>query len=150
MIRKAVITDIKEIQSAITPYAERGAMLPRSLYDLYDNLRDFFIYEEDGKIRGVCALHISWEDLAEIRSLAVDAASYGEGIGGRLIDACIREARDLKVKRVFALTYIPSYFERFGFQQIDKTTLPHKIWHDCLYCVKFPNCDEQAVIIEID
>jgi len=149
MIRKAVATDVIEIQSLINPYAEKGEMLPRALHDLYDNLRDFFVYEENAKIKGVCALHISWEDLAEIRSLVVTTADCGQGIGGQLIRECLRDARTLKINRVFALTYIPTYFERSGFRQIDKATLPHKIWHDCLYCVKFPNCDEQAVIIEL-
>jgi amino-acid N-acetyltransferase len=149
MIRKALITDVPSIQGLITPYAEKGEMLPRSLNDLYDNLRDFFVFEEGDAIVGVCALHISWEDLAEIRSLVVQAENTGRRIGGRLIAACLDEARELKVKRVFALTYIPEYFERHCFRQIDKATLPHKIWHDCLNCVKFPNCDEQAVIVEI-
>ncbi len=150
MIRKAFITDVTEIQSLVNYYADKGEMLPRALHDLYDNLRDFFVYEENGKINGVCALHITWEDLAEIRSLAVEEKSMGRGIGKRLIEACLQEARDLKIGRVFALTYIPIYFERHGFRQIDKATLPHKIWSDCLNCVKFPNCDEQAVVIEID
>jgi len=149
MIRKATITEVADIQALVNLYAERGDMLPRALHDLYDNLRDFFVYEEGGKIVGVCALHITWENLAEIRSLAVAEAHTGRGIGGRLIEACLDEARALKIGRVFALTYIPEYFERQGFRQIDKATLPHKIWHDCLNCVKFPNCDEQAVIREI-
>jgi len=152
MIRKAYITDVPAIQGVIAPYAEKGEMLPRlprSLHDIYDNLRDFFIHEEEGTVTAVCALHITWEDLAEIRSLAVNANATGRGIGGKLIRACLDEARNLKVRRVFALTYIPTYFERHGFRQIDKGTLPHKIWHDCLNCVKFPNCDEQAVVIEI-
>lgn len=149
MIRKAVISDVAEIQSLVNLYAGRGEMLPRALHDLYDNLRDFFVFEQEGTIKGVCALHITWEDLAEIRSLAVEEKSTGQGIGTHLIEACLREAHDLKIGRVFALTYIPTYFERYGFSQIDKATLPHKIWSDCLNCVKFPNCDEQAVIIEI-
>jgi len=149
MIRKAVVTDVTKIQSLINPYAEKGEMLPRALHDLYDNLRDFFVYKENAKINGVCALHITWENLAEIRSLAVETVFFSRGIGGQLIEACLREARELKVKQVFALTYIPQYFERFNFHQIDKATLPHKIWHDCLNCVKFPDCDEQAVILEL-
>ncbi len=149
MIRKAFVTDVPALQALIAPYAEKGEMLPRSLHDIYDNLRDFFVFEEAGKIAGVCALHVTWENLAEIRSLAVRAAKTGHGIGGRLIAACLDEARALKVRQIFALTYIPEYFERQGFRRIDKATLPHKIWHDCLNCVKFPNCDEQAVIIEI-
>jgi amino-acid N-acetyltransferase len=149
MIRKAFITDVTAIQAVIAPYAEKGEMLPRSLSDLYDNIRDFFIYERDGKIAGVCALHISWENLAEIRSLVVKASSLGLGAGTRLVEACLKEALDLKVKQVFALTYIPLYFERLGFRQTDKATLPQKIWRDCLNCVKFPNCGEQAVIIDL-
>jgi amino-acid N-acetyltransferase len=149
MIRKAVVTDVVEIQSLINPYAEKGVVLPRARHDLYDNLRDFFVYEENAKIKGVCALHISWEDLAEIRSLVVAADNSGKGIGEQLVLECLNDAKTLKINRVFALTYIPAYFERSGFRQIDKATLPHKIWHDCLYCVKFPNCDEQAVIIEL-
>jgi len=149
MIRKAVATDVVEIQSLINPYAEKGVVLPRALHDLYDNLRDFFVYEENTKIKGVCALHISWEDLAEVRSLVVAADNSGKGIGEQLVLECLKDAKTLKINRVFALTYIPTYFERSGFRQIDKATLPHKIWHDCLHCVKFPNCDEQAVIIEL-
>ena len=149
MIRKAFITDVPAIQAVIAPYAEKGEMLPRSLHDIYDNLRDFFVFEEDGTLKGVCALHITWENLAEIRSLAVEKASTGKGVGKRLVEACLEEARDLKIGRVFALTYIPTYFERHGFRQIDKATLPHKIWSDCLNCVKFPNCDEQAVVIDL-
>lgn len=150
MIRKAKIADAKEIQRLINYFAKEGTLLPRSLSEIYDNLRDFFIYEgEDHHIGGVCALHICWEDLAEIRSLAVAQGERERGIGRKLVKACLEEARQLGVSQVFLLTYIPPYFERAGFRLVDKSTLPHKIWSDCVRCVKFPNCDETAMMRDL-
>lgn len=150
MIRKAKIADAKEIQRLINHFAKEGTLLPRSLSEIYDNLRDFFIYEgEDHHIGGVCALHICWEDLAEIRSLAVAEGERERGIGRKLVKACLEEARQLGVSQVFLLTYIPPYFERAGFRLVDKSTLPHKIWSDCVKCVKFPNCDETAMMRDL-
>ena len=110
---------------------------------------DLYVYEDKGKIKGVCALHIMWDDLAEIRSLAVSKDLQGKGIGKRLLTTCIKEAKGLGIKRVFALTYQPEFFRKIGFKEIDKSKLPQKIWGDCLRCPKFPECDEDAVIIEI-
>jgi len=150
LIRKAKISDAEEVQRLINHFAKEGKLLPRSLSEIYDNLRDFYIFEgEDHHIGGVCALHICWEDLAEIRSLAVAEEARERGIGGKLVKACLEEARQLGVSRVFLLTYIPPYFERAGFQVVDKSTLPHKIWADCIRCVKFPNCDEIAMILNL-
>ncbi|RMG56963.1 MAG: N-acetyltransferase, partial [Deltaproteobacteria bacterium] len=116
---------------------------------IYENIRDFFVCEdEDGGVVGVAALHVMWEDLAEIRSLAVKEGSEGGGIGRMLMDACLSEARSLGIKRVFALTYRSGFFEKFGFREVEKSTLPQKIWTDCLKCSKFPDCDETAVILE--
>jgi amino-acid N-acetyltransferase len=150
MIRKAKLDDIKEIQRLIKLYAPRGGILPRSLSELYDHLRDFFVFIRDRKVIGVCALHICWEDLAEIRSLAVQEEDQNKGIGAMLVKACLKESKLLGVKKVFALTYEPDFFERLGFKKVDKTVLPHKIWTDCLKCVKFPDCDEIAVLKEWD
>jgi amino-acid N-acetyltransferase len=147
MIRKATIADVKQIQKLINEFAKREEMLPRALNDLYEALRDFVVSDEGGEIRGVCALHILWEDLAEIRSLAVVRRHQGKGVGKALIAHCLQEARDLGITRVFALTYQTAFFERFGFKKIDKSKLPQKIWGDCLRCPKFPECDEQAVIL---
>jgi amino-acid N-acetyltransferase len=126
-------------------------MLSRSLSELYDNLRDYYIYQEEGQgqILGTCAMHICWEDLAEIRSLVVREEYNRRGIGTKLIEACLSEAISLGLYRIFALTYKPDFFRKFGFKVVDKSTLPHKIWADCIKCVKFPECDEMAVLLEV-
>ncbi len=149
MIRKARISDVRPIQALINAYAETGQMLPRTLNDLYENLRDFFVMEEDGALTGACALHISWDGLAEVRSLAVRQDRTGKGVGTALVRNCLAEARTLEAERVFVLTYQSPFFRKLGFSDIDKKELPHKIWTDCLNCVKFPNCDESALIINI-
>jgi len=149
MIRKAKLKDVKEIQRLIKVYAPRGAILPRSLSELYDHLRDFFVSIRDRKVVGICALHICWDDLAEIRSLAVEEEDQNKGMGAKLVKACLKESKLLGVKRVFALTYQPEFFETLGFKKVDKAGLPHKIWTDCLKCVKFPDCDEIAVVKEL-
>jgi amino-acid N-acetyltransferase len=150
MIRKARIDDVKEIQQLIKLYSARGNILPRSLSDLYDHLRDIFVFVRNQKVIGVCALHICWDDLAEIRSLVVREEARNKGIGLKLVKACLEESKVLGVKRIFALTYEPEFFGRLGFEKVDKAVLPHKIWTDCLKCVKFPDCDEEAMVKEID
>ena len=149
MIRKAKLDEIKEIQQLIRLYSPRGGILPRSLSELYDHLRDFFVFIRNRRVIGICALHICWEDLAEIRSLAVEEKIRRRGIGEKLVKACLEESRRLGVQRVFALTYQSDFFERLGFKKVDKAVLPHKIWTDCLKCVKFPDCDEVAVVKEL-
>ena len=149
MIRKAKLSDVKEIQRLVKVNSGRGEMLPRSLSELFDHLRDFFIFVRNHKIVGICALHICWDDLAEIRSLAVIEEMRKKGIGAQLVKACLEESKSLGVKRVFALTYQLTFFEKLGFKKVDKTVLPHKIWTDCLNCVKFPDCDEIAVVKEL-
>lgn len=149
MIRKANITDVKKIQKLVTFYAKQNKMLPRSLNELYENIRDFFVYAEGRKIYGACALHIDWEDLAEIKSLAVAKAKGGHGIGVKLLKECLKEAKALKIKKVFALTYIPEFFKKFGFKVVDRGKLPHKIWSECIKCVYFPGCKEIALMKEI-
>jgi amino-acid N-acetyltransferase len=145
-IRKAVIPDSKKIQRLVNDFARKEEMLPRALNEIYESLRDFVVYEDMGDIVGVCALRILWEDLAEIRSLAVLKESQRSGIGRLLVRRCLKEAKDLGIKRVFALTYQPEFFKKNGFIDIDKAKLPQKIWGDCLKCHKFPECDEHAVI----
>ena len=152
-IRKAVISDVKGIHRLLNHYAEQKLLLPRSLSELYDHLRNYFVLadgtRETERIAGVCGLGICWEDLAEIKSLAVDEGVCGKGYGTKLVKACLREARVLGIKRVFALTYAPGFFLHMGFQEVDKSVLPHKIWGDCLKCPKFPQCDETALMIEL-
>ena len=146
MIRRATIKDVKTIQNALEYYAKEGLLLPRSLSDLYDNLRDFIVYQKKGEIFGVSALHVCWEDLGEIRSLAVLPPHTKQGIGRQLVNDCENDAAELGLKKVFTLTYQESFFAGLGYQTIDKKQLPHKVWGDCLKCVKFPDCDEIAMI----
>jgi amino-acid N-acetyltransferase len=150
-IRKAKISDVRQIQKLIELSAKKGEMLSRSLSELYDNLRDYYVYQEKGQeqILGTCAMHICWEDLAEIRSLVVREEYTRRGIGTKLIEACLSEAITLGLYRIFALTYKPDFFQKFGFKVVDKSALPHKIWADCIKCVKFPECDEVAVFLEV-
>jgi amino-acid N-acetyltransferase len=149
MIRKARISDVKEIQKLLTSFASRGEMLSRSLSELYEALRDFYVYEEGGELLGTSALHIVWEDLAEVRSVAVAESAGRRGIGSQVVGACIAEARELGLKRLFCLTYKPDFFAKFGFKVADKSELPHKVWGDCIKCVKFPDCDEIAMVLDL-
>ncbi|ABQ25903.1 N-acetyltransferase [Geotalea uraniireducens] len=150
MLRKAQISDVKDIQKLLTFFASRGDMLSRSLSELYEAIRDFYIVEEEGRLVGTAALHIVWEDLAEVRSVAVAEDAGKKGIGTQVVQACIDEAKELGLKRVFCLTYKPNFFARFGFRIVDKSELPHKVWGDCMKCVKFPDCDEIAMILDLD
>jgi amino-acid N-acetyltransferase len=149
MIRKANIADVKAIQSLVNQFADSGQMLPRSLNELYEHLRDFHVFEEKGSLIGVCALHVSWDGIAEIRSLAVRRDRMKQGIGADLVKHCLAEAAQLQIERVFVLTYQDGFFRKLGFIDVDKKELPHKIWTDCLNCIKFPDCDESALIIMI-
>ena len=148
-IRKAKISDLKQVHKLINEYAKKEEMIPRSLSELYENMRDFFVCEYNANICGVCALHIMWEDLAEIRSLAVGSEYQKVGIGKNLVRQCLKEAKLLGLQKIFALTYHPEFFKKLGFVDIDKSSLPQKIWGDCLRCPRFPGCDEYAVIIGI-
>jgi len=150
-IRKAVIGDMKAVHKILNHYADQGFLLPRSLSELYDHLRDYFILDDEIRhgVHGVCGLGICWDDLAEIKGLAVVEETRGRGLGARLVEACLEEARVLGLKKVFALTYIPQFFGKLWFEEVEKSSLPHKIWTDCLKCPKFPDCDETAMMIEL-
>ena len=149
MVRRAKTTDVPVIQRLVNFYAQKGDLLPRTLQELYERVRDFCVFEQEGQIAGVCSLFIYWADLAEIRSLAVEPEFEGKGIGRAVTEACIAEARDVLIKRVFALTYKTAFFERLGFRVVNKIELPEKIWKDCLKCSKFYHCDEVAVLLEL-
>ncbi len=148
MLRKARVGDVKTIHRLINLSSGKGEMLPRSLMDIYGNLRDFFVYidEEENRIIGVCAMSIIWENLAEIRSLFVEESRRKEGIGRRLVEACISEAITLDLFRIFTLTYQVDFFSRMGFKVVDRATLSEKVWSDCFRCPKYPEyCDESAM-----
>ncbi len=121
-------------------------MLPRALSDIYEHLRDFFVVRQGDSVVACAALHIYWSDLAEIRAVTVTEESQNQGIGARLVEVCLDEAKELGITTIFCLTYKPAFFEKLGFQQVDKMELPHKVWAECYRCPKFPNCDEVALI----
>ena len=146
MIRKATVEDVKKIQKLINYHAKHDKILPRSLNELYESIRNFFVYTEGKNIYGCCALNVDWEDLAEIKSLAVASSKSRKGIGAKLLRVALKEAGELRVKKVFALTYIPEFFEKFGFKVIDRKELPHKIWSECIKCVYFTDCNEIAMV----
>jgi amino-acid N-acetyltransferase len=153
MLRKANIQDIPAIHKLLQIYGQKGELLPRPLSQLYDHLRDFTVFvdpDDAHRLAGCCALQFCWEDLAEIRSLAVHPDYVGRGIGRRLVDSVIAEAQTFKIKKVFTLTYRPEFFRRFGFNRIDRAELPFKIWADCIICVKFPDCDETAMMMSVE
>jgi amino-acid N-acetyltransferase len=152
MLRKARVSDVKSIHRMINVAAGKGEMLSRSLMDIYGSLRDFYVYydEEQELVAGVCAMNIIWENLAEIRSLCVEEDYRGRGIGRNLVEACISEAITLGLFRVFTLTYKKDLFAKLGFHEVDRATLPEKIWSDCFRCSKYPDyCDETAMIMEL-
>lgn len=148
-LRKARTADALAMQRLINGFADKGAMLHRSLSEIYENIRDFFVVEEGGKVVGCAALHVSWKDLAELKSLAVAEEAQGRGYGRMLIAACVREAEEIGLSRVFALTYVPGLFVKMAFQEVDKAMLPRKVWTECIYCPKFPDCGEIAVLIAL-
>ena len=147
--RKARISDVEAIHSLITFYADQDLMLARSRVSLYENIREFTVAEAQERIVAVGSLHIIWEDLAEVRALAVAPDFAGQGVGRGLVNTFLAEARELGLPRVFALTYQQGFFEKCGFGVIAKEQLPHKVWKECINCPKFPNREEIAVVINL-
>ncbi|MTI81739.1 MAG: N-acetyltransferase [Firmicutes bacterium] len=146
--RKAKISDVEDIHQLVTNYASKNLMLARSRSSLYEGIREFIVAEYNGKIIGSGSLHIIWEDIAEIRALAVHPDHIQKGIGQKMVNLFLEEARQLEIKRVFALTYQSGFFERCGFHFIAKEDLPQKVWKECVNCPLFPNCEENALILE--
>lgn len=148
-VEKARIGDGPQIHKLANYFAEKGVMLPRALSEIYENIRDFFVVRDGDKVIGCASLHIYWSDLAEVRGVAVSEDCQGQGIGARLIEACLREAKELGIQQVFCLTYKAAFFEKLGFRQVDKLELPRKIWSECYRCPRFPNCDEVALTCNV-
>jgi len=145
-VRSAKISDVKAINTLVNSYAERDRMLFRSFADIYENLQTFIVAELDNNIVGCCALEVVWADLAEIKSLAIEEAYKGKGIGKKLVAAAVEQAAKLGVPKVFALTLEPVFFEKSGFAIVEKEALPMKVWSDCARCPKQQCCDEIAII----
>lgn len=148
-LRKARATDGPAICELVNYYARKDIMLARTPFSIYENIRDFFVAVEDGKVVGCSALHLTWHDMAEIRSLAVDESLAGRGIGRTLVEANLSEARDHNLREVYTFTYARDFFAKLGFHEVTHDTLPRKVWVDCVNCIKFNCCDEIAMIIEL-
>jgi len=149
IVEKARISDVSQIHKLVNSHASNGEMLPRALSELYESIRDFFVVRQDGQVIACASLHIFWDDLGEIRAAAVASDMQARGIGAMLIKACIGEAKELGLDRIFCLTYKPGFFEKCGFRLVDKSELPQKVWGECLRCPKFPDCDELALICDL-
>jgi amino-acid N-acetyltransferase len=150
MIRKAKIHEVSEIWRLLHEFATQD-VLPRTMADLYSQVREYFVYRKDqGPIIGIAALHIFWEDLGEIRSVAVLPNFQRMGIGSDLVKKCIAEADFIGLKKVFALTTRPDFFKRLGFRIVPNDDLPKIIWSECKDCVKFPDkCDEIPMLLDL-
>ena len=148
-VQRAAVGDARAIHELVNGFARRGEMLPRTMAEIYEGLRDFSVVRDGGDVVACGALHVMWDDLAEIRSLAVREDRQSQGLGAQLIGEHLREARALGLRTVFALTYRPGFFERLGFRQADVMTLPRKVWNECYRCPKFPTCNEIAVVIDL-
>ena len=149
-IEKARIQDVPQMHRLINYFADKGEMLARSLSEIYENIRDYYVVRQGERVIACAALHVSWSDLAEIRSVAVADDSQQQGIGDKLVQACLKEASELGIPTVFCFTYQPAFFKRHRFVDIDKMELPRKVWTDCLRCPKFPDCDEVALICHLE
>ena len=149
-VEKAKIQDVPQIHRLINYFADRGEMLPRSLSEIYENIRDYFVIRQGEQVIACAALHVCWSDLAEIKSVAVAEDSQKQGIGAHLIETCLEEAKELGIATVFCLTYQPGFFEKFGLSQVDKMELPRKVWTECYRCPKFPDCDEVALVRNLE
>jgi len=150
MIRKAQIQEVPEIWRMLHDFADQD-VLPRSMGDLYTQVREYFVYRHNqGPVIGVAALHIFWEDVAEIRSVAVLKEFQRTGIGTQLVKKCVAEAAAIGLQRVFALTTRPEFFERLGFQKVDNNDLPNHIWSECINCLKYPDkCNEIPMLLDL-
>ena len=148
-IRKALTKDAVRIHRLVNDFAKQEVMLPRTLLSVYENIRDFHVAVEDGRVLGCSALHFTWGDMAEVRSLAVDPEAGGKGIGRALVEANIAEARTHGLVQVYAFTYVTGFFEKLGFRVVPHEEMPRKVWMDCVNCHKFNCCDEVAMVLDL-
>jgi len=149
LVRPAAIGDVPVIHHLLEIYAAKGNLLPRTMSEIYRHLRDFFVIEIGDKVVACGALEIFTEDLGEVRSLVVDEAHEGRGLGRLLVERITDEARAIGLKRLMALTYVPAFFHKLGFQTVAMDTLPEKVWGVCVKCYKYNQCDETAVLKEL-
>ena len=145
-LRKACMTDIHALLRLINGYAAKGVMLPRTEFEMSENIRDFSLAFQGKKLVGCGALHFYSPTSGEVRSLAVDPNVKSQGIGRAVVEALEQEAREYGLHSIFAFTYVKAFFEKVGFEEVERGELPLKVWKDCLRCPKFQCCDEIAVV----
>lgn len=148
-VHKARLTDVPQMMPLLNEFAKQAEILPRMEADVYQSIRDWLVAEADGKMVGMGSLLIMWSDLAEIRSLVIDPAYQGQGVGRALVAQLVAEARVMGLPRVFALTRKPGFFLKIGFELTRIEHLPRKVQKDCVFCPKFHACDEVAVIMPL-
>lgn len=145
-IRRASLTDIPALLALINAYAANGIMLPRTEFEMAENIRDFLVAFDEGRLVGCGALHFYTASSGEVRSLAVDPTVKSKGIGRAIVEALQNEGREQDLSSMFAFTYVAGFFAKLGFEEVDRGELPLKAWKDCLRCPKFQACDEIAVL----
>jgi amino-acid N-acetyltransferase len=145
-VRKAAMRDIRPILELINGYAAKGTMLSRTEFELSEAIRDFIVVTAGKELLGCGALHFYSPTVAEIRSLAVNERAKTQGVGRKLVEALAAEADQYELDAVFAFTYVPEFFKKVGFDQVERGALPLKAWKDCVRCPKFQACDEIAVL----
>lgn len=149
-IRKAKLTDVPNMHRLVNHYAGERIMLPRTLTDIYENVWEFTVAaEDDGRLVGCGALKLYNQEVAEIRSLCVDETLKSKGVGREIMEELLDEAEAFGLKTVFALTVVPTFFEKLGFHQTPRERFPTKVWRDCLKCERYTCCDEKAVTMEV-
>ncbi len=148
-VRKASMQDIPALLDLINGYAARGIMLPRTEFEMSENMRDFMVAYDGNKLAGCGALHFYSPTFGEVRSLAVAESHKKYGIGRLIVDSLVYEAKLYGLDAVFAFTYVPAFFAKVGFNEVERGELPLKAWKDCLRCPKFQACDEIAVVREL-
>lgn len=148
-LRKARMADVVAMHTLINLHADKGLMLPRSRNALYEGIREFTVACDQGVVVGCGSLHVIWEDLAEIRSLAVADDYARRGLGRQIVENLLTEAVELGIPHIFVLTYAPEFFSKCGFRLACREELPQKVWKECINCPKFPDCDEIAMILDL-
>ena len=150
ILRRAKMGDVRPMHRLLSHFAEKRELLPRAISEVYENLQQFHVAEENGVVVGTCALYVTWDNLAEVKALCVEETYQRRGIGQRLLDACMEDAARLEIRRVFTLTLRSGFFEHSGFKHVGKESLPHKVWTECVRCVYFPErCVEYAMIKDL-
>ncbi|HRY29316.1 MAG TPA: N-acetyltransferase [Elusimicrobiota bacterium] len=150
-IRRAKINDVRTIHKLLNGFADRKELLPRAISELFENLQQFHVADHGGAVVGCCSLAVQWDNLAEIKALAVADAYQGKGIGKKLLQTCLADAEALGITRIFTLTMKDGFFNKFGFKRVVKNNLPHKVWTECVRCPYFPEtCVEIAMVKDFD